>query len=332
VKATEPTAWWADFGGRSPTLDQYLERWLELCLQRGLRATTVASYRATVLRRTGELGSSELSAIRAADLDVFYAHLLRAGRVYGKGGLSARSVRYLHAILNRALSDAVRAGVLEHNPAQAANPPSSRAARPRVYPTWTSSELATFLATARGTVLYPAFRLGAMAGLRRSEILGARWLDVDVGGANLHVVQGIVEVDHVPTVSSLKSESSRRAVALDEETLAVLVAHRLEQVERHPRLPANALLFAKEDGSPLHPSLFSYFFQQAVKQAGVPRIRLHDVRHTHATLALQAGVHPKVISERLGHASIGITLDLYSHVLPSLQREAADAVAALVAG
>src|SRR5690348_73714 len=105
MEATAAPGWWADFGSTSPTLDEYLERWLALCAQRGLAPTTVASYRATALRRTGELGSRRLAEIGPADLDIFYAHLLRAGRVHGEGGLSARSVRYLHTILGRALGD-----------------------------------------------------------------------------------------------------------------------------------------------------------------------------------------------------------------------------------
>lgn len=161
-------------------------------------------------------------------------------------------------------------------------------------------------------------------------MLGLRWCDVDLKGAQLHIVQTLVEVDHHPRVALPKTDRSRRTVSLDAKTVEVLSESRAVE-ELHSGFSEGNLVFATSDGQPIHPAAFSYAFQRRLKVAGLRRIRLHDLRHTHATHALQVGVHPKVVSERLGHSSATITLDVYSHVLPSLQREAAEAVAALVA-
>lgn len=267
-----------------------------------------------------------ITSVASADLSARYSALLRGGRRDGRRGLSSRTVRYLHAILNKALADAVRAGLITLNPATTADPPSVRASRPPVFRVWTPAELARFLESAEGDPLYPAFHLAATTGLRRGELLGLRWCDLDEQARELHVVQSVVEVAHQVCVTPPKTDRSRRLVSLDVRTADVLARHRAAI----GRVAADGLIFCDPDRAPIHPALFSYYFQQRVKAAGVPRIRLHDLRHTHATHALKAGIHPKVVSERLGHATIAITLDTYSHVLPSLQREAAETVAALI--
>ncbi len=276
------------------------------------------------------LGATELTHLRAGDLDDLYGQMLRGGRRDGRGGLSPRTVRYLHTILNKALSDAVRTGRLRLNPAAAAEPPSARAARAPVFPVWSPAELARFLDAARDDPHYVAFYLAAATGLRRGELLGLRWRDVNLAGRELHVVQAVVEVDHEPRLAPPKTERSRRLVALDTRTVEILTRYRLRKNQEGAEPDGDSLIFSRPGGAPIHPALFSYYFQRRVGLAGVRRIRLHDLRHTHATHALSAGVHPKVVSERLGHSTIAITLDTYSHVMPGMQREAAEAVAALV--
>jgi integrase len=128
-----------------------------------------------------------------------------------------------------------------------------------------------------------------------------------------------------------KSDRSRRVIALDAKTIAVLAVHKQaeeqKRLKRGARLTLHELVFTQDDGSPLHPACFSQLFSRRVAAANVPRIRFHDLRHTHATLALRARVHPKIVSERLGHSTVAITLDTYSHSIPSMQREAANAIA-----
>jgi integrase len=310
---------------------QWLDEWLEICARRGLRPSTVASYRTMLGLHVGNaLAATTLGRVTSQDLNDLYKRLLRDGRRDGGGGLSARTVRYLHTILNKAFADAVRAGHILSNPGGAADPPSPRAARSPVFPVWAPAELARFLESAKGDPRYVAFHLAAATGLRRGELLGLRWCDIDEAAGELHVVQAIVEVAHQPRISPPKTERSRRLVALDAKTCELLARHRATVSARRTDMDDQSLVFSSDRGDPIHPALFSYYFQRRVKLAGVRRIRLHDLRHTHATHALQAGIHPKVVSERLGHSTITITLDTYSHVLPSMQREAAEAVAALI--
>lgn len=150
------------------------------------------------------------------------------------------------------------------------------------------------------------------------------------------VRQTLINVGYRPEFSEPKTAKGRRSVALDPATLAALREHRRNQLEERmtwgPAYEDRDLVFAKENGAPIHPDGFSVAFEHHIKAAGLPRIRLHDLRHTHATLALAAGIHPKVVSERLGHATISITLDTYSHAIPAMQEEAAARVAALVFG
>jgi integrase len=171
--------------------------------------------------------------------------------------------------------------------------------------------------------------------MRRGEVLGLRWRDLDLGEGRLSVTQQLIQAKGEPRISEPKTETSRRSVALDAETVAVPRGHRKAQAaERLAIGPAYqdefGLVFCREDGTPVWPRTFTRDFAAHVKAAGLPVIRFHDLRHTHATLALQAGVHPKVVQERLGHAKIGITLDTYSHAIPAMQADAAAKVAALI--
>ena len=173
--------------------------------------------------------------------------------------------------------------------------------------------------------------------MRRSELLGLPWRSVDLDGGQLSVAQTLVFYDHQPTLRpDTKTASSRRQIALDARTVAALRAHRKRQTEERLAVASvyatHGLVFAQPDGMPLNPHRFSRRFARLVKDADVPPLILRDVRHTHASLMLQAGVHPKIVQERLGHSSIAMTLDRYSHLVPSMQEEAADQLAALVFG
>ena len=199
--------------------------------------------------------------------------------------------------------------------------------------TWTPAETRTFLASVEGERLAAAWRLLIATGMRRGELLGLRWAVVDLKKNRLQINRALSIVDDELVWSAPKTARSRRTVSIDEETTRALQAHRKRQLEE--RVAAgedwtdNDLVFCDELGSELHPDRFSRAFTQAARRAGVPKIRLHDLRHTWATLALQAGVHPKVVSERLGHATTSITLDIYSHVQPELDAQAATTVARL---
>jgi len=315
--------------------DFLLVDWLD-AIEPTIRAATLFSYRRNLmLHVVPRLGSVQLRRVDAGQLNALYAALLADGKKSaGGGGLSPRTVRYVHTILHRAFRDAVRWGRLARNPADAADPPRASATTRPAMTTWTADELRAFLDHVRDHRLYPAFLLLATTGMRRGEALGLRWPDVDFGAARLSVVQTIIAVNHEVRVGSPKTAKGRRTVALDQGTVAGIRAHRKRQLAERLLMGAgfidHDLVFCRPDGGPLHPERFSRTFDREVAKTDLPRIRLHDLRHTWATLALGAGVHPKVVQERLGHASIGITLDVYSHVTAGLHADAAALVAALV--
>jgi integrase len=208
--------------------------------------------------------------------------------------------------------------------------------------TWKAHELAQFLTGVGGDRLAGAWWLLATTGMRRGEVLGVRWQDVDLDAGRVSIVRTLITTDvqraGEPGMAwgTPKTGKGRRQVAVDPTTVSALRAHRARQLQE--RLAAGGvyedgdLVCCLDDGRPLHPKTFSYYFGRHVKRLSLPRIRLHDLRHTHATLALRAGVHPRVVQERLGHANVSITLDTYSHVDLDMQAIAAARVAALVTG
>jgi integrase len=335
---SEMTTSWVDaedgLSEDQSTLGEWLDRWLALCSVRGLRQTTVEGYRRVLeLYVPGALRETALGELRPQHLNALYAELLTSGRHYGTGGLSARTVRYVHASLNKALGDAVRLGMIDRNAAQVADPPSRSASQARIFPTWTPEELRRFLSSAKDDPWYPALHLAATTGLRRGELLGLRWGDLDLDSGELQVVQCVVQVGWEPVVTAPKTRSSRRRIALDRTTVEVLRAHRrVAEASALSGIETSSLVFPGRAGAPQNPNLFSGRFQRLVKKSGLRRIRFHDLRHGHATNALRCGISPKVVAERLGHSSVVVTLDLYSHAVPSLQREAAEIVASLIGG
>jgi integrase len=290
-----------------------LERWLPT---RGsqLRPSTLEGYTHNVRHHiVPGVGSVRLQGLSADVLTRFYGERLASG-------LSARTVRYLHAIVHKSLADALQWGLVVRNVADAASPPSNRAAKAPPPRTWSASELASFLDSVHGTRFEPLWTLAATSAMRRGELLALRWSDVDLEAGQLAI----------PV-----SKSGRgRSVALDAGTVVVLRAHRkrqaAEQLAWGPAYQDSGLVFVREDGVPYSPDYVTRAFRKAVARAGAPKIRLHDLRHTWASLALTAGINPKVVSERLGHATVSFTLDTYSHVMPGLQEDAAAKVAALI--
>lgn len=200
--------------------------------------------------------------------------------------------------------------------------------------TWSAKELKKFLESTKETRFYPLWHTMALTGLRRGEALALRWEDIDLKYGRLSVRRSFVPIGATVIVGEPKTRRGTRLVPLDPGTVATLKRRRSQQ--RQERLAwegawnDTGLVFTREDGSLIHPEQAIKNFASAVKKAGVPTIRLHDLRHTNATLAFAAGVHPKVISERLGHATVAMTLDIYSHAVPALSEEAANMIAALI--
>jgi integrase len=282
------------------------------------------------------LGRVKLQKLTPVMINSLYAQLLKDGKVCGSGGLSANSVRRVHATLHRALNDAVRWDLFSRNPCDAADPPRMVGTEEEKTQAWTSLELRQFLAAVKHDRLYPLWLTLAMTGLRRGEALALRWADLDLERARLSVRRSLVPINGTVEVHEPKTSRGRRLVALDPFTVSVLrgwsLRQKKERLEWGPDWMDSGLVFTRPDGKLLHPERVTKAFSAAVKKTGLPRIHLHDLRHTHATLALEAGVHPKVVSDRLGHATVAITLDIYSHAIPALSEEAASIVAALVMG
>lgn len=285
------------------------------------------------------IGAVRLQDLNATHLNRMYAELLADGRTQGPGGLSPTTVRNIHVQLHKAFEDAIKWGRLERNPTEHADPPSAntvKARRKAAMRTWTAAELHRFLQHTSASIRHPLWRLAAYTGMRRSEVLGLRWEDVDFDAARLTVIQTVVLVEDGEPVDPArqKSPQSGRTIDLDQGTVAALREHRNVQHNRRQDAGGawqdNGLVFSNAAGGCLHPNGVWKDLVQTARAAGVPRIRFHDLRHTHATLLLKAGVNPKVVSERLGHTSVSFTLDTYAHVMPGMQREAADTFEALI--
>ncbi|PZS15537.1 MAG: hypothetical protein DLM57_12530 [Pseudonocardiales bacterium] len=332
------------------TLRDFVEgTWLPE-VQSQLRPSTHKSYsRYLRLHVLPVLGDRPLQAITGGMLTKLYVDL-RASGMKDEGkipagecrGLSVRTVRYVHTITGAALGAAVEHGVIQTNPARLAKPPKASASADGSdrFETWTGEQLGRFLAAERGDRYVSVWHLLAMTGMRRGEALGLSWRHVDLDKGTATIRRTLVDVedrnDDAPVWSDPKTKSGNRKIELDAGTVAVLRALRAEQARERLMIGAgytdHDLVLCWPDGRPYHPERVSRVFGDRSRKHGVPKIRLHDLRHTWATIALEAGVHPKIVQQQLGHANISITLDTYSHVSPAMQSDAAERVAALING
>jgi integrase len=326
------------------TVGEWLESWFEA--KRLLRPTTARTYRGHItMYLVPHLGEIPLEKLRAAHIAAMYRSI-EAGNATRRQPVGPTTMRRIHATLRVALNAALRQQRLTVNPALHVElPPPSR---PRVRP-WEPAELGTFLDFAASDRLGALYELIAMTGLRRGEAVGLTWDDIDVEGGHLTVRRQLVQLGHEVRVGRPKTKSGEdRVVELPAATIGVLLAHRLRQDtdkqawgkawqaspcllgEQLRPVVLQGLAFTREDGSPLHPEFVTRHFQLLASQAGLRRIRLHDLRHGAASLRLAAGVPIEVVSKILGHSSIALTADTYSHLLKGVGRQAAEAASALV--
>jgi integrase len=321
------------------TLGQYLtERWLPVQEAR-LRKSSFESYRRNIeLHVVPGLGRRPLDQLTPEDIDVFYAALLKGGRRKRPGekgparGLAPKTVHNIHVMLNKALGDAARKGTLVRNVVALADAPSLQARKRPEIKAWEIDQLVRFLDAIAPHRMAPAFYFSAHTGMRRGEVLGVRWRDLDLEAGRVSVRQALVSVAYEMSISDVKTGASRRTIDIDEDAIQVLRDWRKVRTEERGGIePApDDLVFVKADGTSMHPDIFSQLFDRTVTRIAVPNISLHDLRHTHATLLLKAGVNVKVVSERLGHANVAFTMNVYQHVLPGMQAEAADTFSRLV--
>lgn len=269
--------------------------------------------------------------------------LLESGKRQSEGGLSPRSVRYVHGVLRKALADAVRKDTLARNVADLADVPRPRDARPPEMAWWTPLELRRFLDLTATELLGPLFRVAAMTGMRRGEVCGLRWRDIDLDTARLTVRQQLIVVRSPGAengglrFSEPKTSHGRRSIDLDPETVAVLKTRKRRQAEQRLLMGGewqdrHDLVFTEEDGRPLDPESMAQVFNRRVARSKLRRIRFHDLRHSHVAHLIAARESPLLIAKRLGHHSAAFSLDKYGHLFEQAGSQAASAVAAMVDG
>lgn len=312
------------------TIAEFLDEWLEF-VRPSVSPKTHERY-AELCRKTivPQIGAVVLSKVRTDRIDAALSKMLTAGRRGASGGLSPRTVGHARRVLIKALGQAVTWGRLLSNPATATTPPKVGRAKMIAYD---ATQTAALLDAMRPTRMFVPVLLAVMCGLRRGEVAALRWGAVDLDGKSLAVVESAEQT--AAGVEYKEPKSGRaRTVALSATVVAELRAHRARQAEEMLRLglrpDAAAFVVAQADGSPLQPRSITHEWVRLVSKTALPRIRFHDLRHSHASQMLAAGVHPKIASERLGHSTIAITLDLYSHVMPGMQADAAEQVDAAI--
>lgn len=319
------------------TLGAWLRRWVSAYCRVNLRRTTCESYESFIDHHIlPALGHMELTKLRPLHIQELLSHKIKNGRADGKeGGLSPRSVKYIHTILHEALKHAVKLEIVPRNVAEAVTPPRETKAELQV---WDVSQVNAFLEAASKHRLYPLFLLALTTGMRRGELLGLRWQDIDWKRKTISVCQTLVVTKEGIQFQEPKTNAGKRVIAVDNDVLEVLKFWRIRQTSEltarqtvYGAAEKNSLLvFCSIAGTPVSPRNLARIFETLIKKAKVPPLSLHGLRHTSATLMLKENIPAKVVSERLGHSKVGITLDTYSHVLPDMQREAADKISQVI--
>lgn len=323
------------------TTADYLRLWLDHYAKSGrVRPTTVASVtnhvNAYLLPRIGDM---PLRRVTTATVNKLAADLLANGRTgYGKpntkrGGLAPKTVRGIIGTLHKAFSDGVKWGHLPTNPADHADLPA--VTRPDLE-VWDTEQVARFLRVAadNNDPMLEVWVFMFVTAMRRGEILGLRWDDIDPGTNRVTVRQTRVMANGRVTVGIPKTDRGRRTITLDAATMAMLEGVKARQEATQAALggPGCAYVFTEADGTPIHPQVLTRRYKAAARLAGVPVARIHDGRHTAITIQLAAGVPIHVVSSRAGHSRVAFTLDTYGHALPAADRDAADQHGSLIHG
>ncbi|ROR28517.1 site-specific recombinase XerD [Mobilisporobacter senegalensis] len=308
-------------------LQDWMKEWLENYKRLVLKLTTYENYILyfdTHIYGTN-LGNTPLNKITTTQLQAFYNDKLKNGRVDGKGGLSNRSVRYLHILISGALEQAYKNDLINKNVSKSVILPSK--SQKEIHPL-TPEEVQKLLNVARDDRLYPIILLETFSGLRKGEILGLHWNDIDFEGKKLYVRHSLCRVQDVKSdgergskliLMEPKTRKSQRSIPLNDIVITVLKKHKKDQSEEkmlnRDIYIDNNIVFAKENGDFINPRDLLRGFQKLLVQAGIEKKRFHDMRHTFASILLNEGESPKVIQELLGHSTITTTMDIYSHVI-----------------
>lgn len=308
------------------TVKEYLEGWLAT-VRPTVRDSTYHANALNVRRILPHMGHIRLDALKPAHVQNLYTALLERG-------LSERSVQQCHMVLHKALSDAMRLDLVVRNVTEAVSVPRPKR---KERPTYTATELAALFGATEGDRFHALWVILGTTGLRIGEALGLRWSDIDTERRQLVVRRALVRLRNGGglDLAEPKTSRSRRTVQLGDLACAALQAHRERQAFERRAVGIDwqerGLVFCTRFGTPLDQGRIHAHWRRAIEKSGLRAIRIHDLRHTVATLMLEQGEHPKVVQECLGHSSIALTMDTYSHVAPTMQREAMDRLDALIA-
>lgn len=310
------------------TVGEYLADWLVSLQLENLEANTINWYRGAVESHiVPVLGNVRLSKLTSAKIKAFLAEKADHGRLDGQGGLGATSMRRLRVTLTKALSAAVP-DLLASNPMDRVKSPEVKA-KDVTTDTWTPETMITFLEAVEDDRFYPLWHLACWTGLRREELSGLQWGDID--GDVLSVRRARVTVRGDVIIKGPKTAASRRTVDLDAETVAVMrhwkAAQAQERLLAGPAWSGDDWVFTNEIGEPYRPDYLTKTLSKTLKRLDLPQTDIKGLRHAHATAMLKDGTHPKIVQERLGHASIKVTLDIYSSVVPGIQKDAIEKLA-----
>ena len=302
------------------TLKELINLWLydEVKLKRKI-ATFDLYHSVTKTHVIPELGSIPLNKLNTLHIHQFLKSLLDKG-------VSQDTAMFIVRTLKVVLNWAVKMQLISKNPA--ANIQTREKSTGSEMKVWTDEQVRHFLKTAANSRFYPVFYLAITTGMRLGELLGLKWSDVDLNRGVISIRRILQRTSEgLKLIEQTKTVKSRRLINISPSTAEVLEMHRIKQKEemiKYNYCNNDNLVFTTRYGKPIDPKSLRDSFYRIIKKARLPRIRFHDLRHTHATLLLQQGIHPKIVSERLGHTSISMTLDIYSHVIPSIQKEAAE--------
>jgi integrase len=308
------------------TVAQFLDRWLNHMAMR-LSPRSHERYTEIVHKNlVPALGAAKLTKLRSVQIAEAYSKALAAGRRDGNGGLSANTVVYMHRVLKQALAHAVAWHELVRNEADAVKPPKVERKHMKVLDT---DGIAALLQTAQDTAMFIPILLGVTTGMRRGEVAALRWRHVDLDRAQISVEESAEQTKAGVRYKPPKSGKGR-TVALPSTVVEELRSQRVKQAQGllkiGVRLSDDTFVVGQADGSPFQPRSLTHAFELFLAKHKLPRVRLHDLRHTHATAMLKSKIHPKIVQERLGHSTIAITLDIYSHVIEGMQEDAAEIV------
>ena len=307
------------------TVAEYLDQWLENYARPNVAPKTYERWEEICKKHLGEkLGAHLLKDLKPLHIQNCYTEALKSGRRNGKGKPAPRTVHHHHRVLFQALKQAVRWRVIARNPAEDVDPPK---VEQREIPVLTPAQVGTLTEATRKTRLHMPVVLALTTGMRRGEVLAVRWPDISLDDATLTVNQSLEQTKDGLRFKEPKSKRSRRRITLSALTVDALRRHKVAQMKERMALGLgrndDGLVFTTLEGGTINPRNFSKEFDRIAKRGGLAGVTFHALRHTHVTQLLRDGENIKVVSERVGHSSVAITLDLYAHVIPGMQEGAA---------